>query len=185
MWIAAAFGRCDTPTFRCRHFDTCRENPRQVEGRTRAINIYAHCVSFLLLPNQRRDDVARSRSKVPTRELFIMKRRATYAGPARNRLADLFVFGSCHPVILSFRCRLTPRYAVVDFCSLQTGSANCGGRRRTSSVFFRPPACLPSSTAALPISSSLSIHLSLFLVASALFSRVFAGFSSRCPLGRP
>jgi hypothetical protein len=36
------------------------------------------------------------------------------------------------------------RRGPIDFCSLRTGSANCGGRRRTPRVSPLPPPCLPA-----------------------------------------
>lgn len=67
--------------------------------------------------------------------------------PDRFEEQPLLRFFGCHSsvdtlgALRSARCPLL-RSSSFDFCSLRTGSANCGGRRRTPEDVL--PACLPA-----------------------------------------
>lgn len=67
--------------------------------------------------------------------------RHSGSGIRKNRIGEgPSDFGSCHSrdTLARWYLRGTiPR--AIDFSSLRTGSANCGGRRRTSRVSFVPP----------------------------------------------
>jgi len=98
----------------------------------------------------------------------LMKRRTIF-GPRDpeepDRLGPLLVFGSCHnrdtlirpgPVLGRWRGEGSvegpPRARAIDFCSLRTGSANCGGRRRTPRVSCRAsPSPLSDLLTCLPV----------------------------------
>lgn len=68
-------------------------------------------------------------------------------------------FGGCHSsvdtlgALRSARCPLL-RSSSFNFCSLRTGSANCGGHRRTPEDVL--PACLPAVPLYPPLHPSLS-----------------------------
>jgi len=158
--------------------------------RERAINIYTRVAfPFGPLPSQR-SDVARFTFRgaysPPTRNLFITEHRDDIRAIRKNRIESgpssfLVVvirdtrFSACLPSSsLTARC-------TIDFCSLRTGSANCGGHRRTPRVFAR---LLPPLSLSLSPRTPFPAHLSglrclLFL------SGLRAGFGSRCPFGRP
>lgn len=130
-----------------------------------AINICRRNISFP--PESQQSDVAHlpCETCISVQKLFITKRRTTFA-VRKNRIErDLFVFWQ---LILAFRhSRPHPKRCTIDFCSLRTGSANCGGRRRTPRVssppsppsFFAPPRLSPSCTSFLLRTRDLEVDV--------------------------